>query len=874
MGENKQQNKPVKSSKGTLGTFPGVFTPSVLTILGIILFLRLGYVVGSAGLTRALVIIGLANAISVLTSISLSAIATNLKVKGGGDYYLISRTLGVEFGGAIGIVLFLAQSVSVAFYCIGFGEAVEAILPAGIDLAPRIISALAVSFLFIFAWLGADWATRFQYVVMACLGAALVSFFVGGVPKWDGVTFTQNWAAPAGGPGFWFLFAIFFPAVTGFTQGVSMSGDLKDAGKSLPMGTFFAVGISIIVYFGVAIVFAGAMPADILAGDYGAMKRVALIGLLIDVGVIAATLSSAMASFLGAPRILQSLAGDRIFPFLLPFAKGAGPTGNPRRGVLLSAGIAFTTIALGNLNVIAPVVSMFFLISYGLLNYATFYEARSSSPSFRPRFRWFDYRLSLLGFLACLGVMLAIDLTAGAVAISVLFAIYQYLKRTAGPARWADSRRSYHLQLVREHLLAAAKEPQHPRDWRPQVLAFSNHSKRRKQLLSFASWIQGGSGLTTAVRVLEGEGPKMLKLQIAAEAELQKDISEQNFSAFPLVMFASNLQIGVQSLVQSFGIGPLKANTILFNWLEQLHTGVLGLKEAGYTRSLWTAFRLGCNIVVLDASEEEWNRVESIPSEKRRIDIWWWDDPTSDLMLLLAYLITRNDGWEEAKLRVLATTYEKKSEKSTEELRKTLEEVRIPAEPEVVPKATAESIVKYSADATLVFLPFRLRRNQLTDAFGNPVEELLPHLPMTALVLAAEDIDLDAEPEEGKPAEVASALDALTDAEKKTRDAKKEAAEALEAAEKAENKVSEMIAAARPGADRETMTRIEKATEAAEQAKNQADKAKRRSVKAQAKAEDTVRQVEILGVKPPEEKDSHEESSTVTKAEEISVKKE
>ena len=856
MGENKPQNKAVKRTKGTLGTFPGVFTPSVLTILGIILFMRLGYVVGSAGLTRALVIIGLANAISVLTSISLSAIATNLKVKGGGDYYLISRTLGVEFGGAIGIVLFLAQSVSVAFYCIGFGEAVAAILPAGIDLAPRIISALAVSFLFIFAWLGADWATRFQYVVMACLGAALVSFFVGGVPKWDGVTFTQNWAAPAGGPGFWFLFAIFFPAVTGFTQGVSMSGDLKDAGKSLPMGTFFAVGISLIVYFGVAIVFAGAMPADILAGDYGAMKRVALIGLLIDVGVIAATLSSAMASFLGAPRILQSLAGDRIFPFLLPFAKGAGPTGNPRRGVLLSTGIAFATIALGNLNVIAPVVSMFFLISYGLLNYATFYEARSSSPSFRPRFRWFDYRLSLLGFLACLGVMLAIDLTAGAVAISVLFAIYQYLKRTAGPARWADSRRSYHLQLVREHLLAAAKEPQHPRDWRPQVLAFSNHSKRRKQLLSFASWIQGGSGLTTAVRVLEGEGPKMLKLQIAAEAELQKDISEQNFSAFPLVMFASNLQIGVQSLVQSFGIGPLKANTILFNWLEQLHTGVLGLKEAGYTRSLWTAFRLGCNIVVLDASEEEWNRVESIPSEKRRIDIWWWDDPTSDLMLLLAYLITRNDGWEEAKLRVLATTYEKKSEKSTEELRKTLEEVRIPAEPEVVPKATAESIVQYSADATLVFLPFRLRRNQLTDAFGNPVEELLPHLPMTALVLAAEDIDLDAEPEEGKPAEVASALDALTDAEKKTRDAKKEAAEALEAAEKAENKVSEMIATARPGADRETMTRIEKATEAAEQAKNQADKAKRRSVKAQAKAEDTARQVEILGVKPPEEKDS------------------
>jgi amino acid transporter len=454
---------------GTLGTFSGVFTPSILTILGIILFLRLGYVVGNAGLGRALLIIGLANVISILTSFSLSAIATNMKVKGGGDYYLISRTLGVEFGGAIGIVLFLAQSVSIAFYCIGFGEAVAAMLPGGGEALPQIIAALAVSFLFVFAWLGADWATRFQYVVMTILAVALFSFFAGGLAKWENATLVQNWTSPASGPGFWVLFAIFFPAVTGFTQGVSMSGDLKDAGRSLPLGTFFAVGISVIVYFGAAVVFASALPGNVLAGDYGAMKRAALFGLLINAGVVAATLSSGMASFLGAPRILQSMASDRIFPFLLPFAKGSGPAGNPRRGVLLSCGIAFATIGLGKLNLIAPVVSMFFLVSYGLLNYATHFEARASSPSFRPRFRWFHPRLSLLGWLACLGAVLAIDLRAGAVAIAVLFAIYQYLKRTAGPARWADSRRSYHFQRIRENLLAAAAEKEHPRDWRPQV---------------------------------------------------------------------------------------------------------------------------------------------------------------------------------------------------------------------------------------------------------------------------------------------------------------------------------------------------------------------------------------------------------------------
>ena len=159
-------NRRFSSSKsngrpsGTLGTFAGVFTPSILTILGIILFLRLGYVVGSAGLGRALLILLLANGISVLTTFSLSAIATNLKVKGGGDYYLISRTLGMEFGGSIGIVLYLAQSVSIAFYCIGFGEVISALLGGGHPLLPQIVAAAAVAFLFIFAWLGADVATR------------------------------------------------------------------------------------------------------------------------------------------------------------------------------------------------------------------------------------------------------------------------------------------------------------------------------------------------------------------------------------------------------------------------------------------------------------------------------------------------------------------------------------------------------------------------------------------------------------------------------------------------------------------------------------------------------------------------------------------
>ncbi|MBI9085812.1 MAG: amino acid permease [Desulfobacterales bacterium] len=823
---------------GTLGTFAGVFTPSVLTILGIILFLRLGFVVGSAGFLGALAIIGLANTISVLTSVSLSAVATNLRVKGGGDYYLISRTLGLEFGGAIGIVLFLAQSVSIAFYGIGFGEAVAPMLPWVVS--PRLVATGAIAALFILAWLGADWATRFQFVVMALLVAALVAFVAGAVPQWHPALIRANGSAPAGAPPFWVLFALFFPAVTGFTQGVSMSGDLRDPGKSLPLGTFAAVGISIIVYLGVAILFAGTQTNADLAADYGAMKRLARFPALIDAGVIAATLSSAMASFLGAPRILQSLAADRIFGFLGPFSKGVGPANNPRRGVLLSGAIALVTVALGNLNLIAPVVSMFFLISYGLLNYATYFEARSASPSFRPRFRWFDRRLSLAGALACLGVMLAIDLKTGLVAVSVLFALYQYLKRTAGPARWADSRRSFHLQQVREHLLAAASEPEHPRDWRPGILALSRDPERRERLLRFAQWIAGESGLVSAVSFVEGTGVGMLRLQAKAEAELQADITRRGHSAFPLAVIAPDLEIGVSTLVQAYGIGPVKANTILLNWFQG--DAREDDRRRDFGRNLRAAFRLGCNLVIVDIKDPETLLAEG--ERPRRIDIWWQDDATGRLALLLAHLMTRSAPWESARLKVITADAEA-PEDALEKLRRTLDDVRIDADPVVIDEMTADTLAAVSDEADLVFLPFRLRWHAVVDPSGTPWGPLLENIKNAVLVLAAEDIDLDAEPEEGEAALRAEAQDALDAAKNRTQKALKATEAAAGAAEAARSDLERLLAEENPGEDDPRLSAARKKVEAAAR---EAESASRKAAKATAVAEQTEREALARGI--------------------------
>ncbi len=822
-------------TSGTLGTFAGVFTPSVLTILGIILFLRTGYVVGSAGLARALLILALANIISVLTSVSLSAVATNFKVKGGGDYYLISRTLGLEFGGAIGVVLFLAQAVSIAFYCIGFGEALAASpLVSAQAVSPRIIAAAAVCFLFVLAWLGADWATKFQFVVMALLAAALISFFWGGFTQWDAAVFRANWSAPADGLPFWVLFALFFPAVTGFTQGVSMSGDLKDPGKSLPLGTFLAVGVSILVYFSAALVFSGALPNPELTADYTAMNRVARFSGLIDAGVIAATLSSAMASFLGAPRILQSLAADRIFPFLFFFAKGVGPTANPRRALVLAAGIAFLTIALGNLNLIAPVVSMFFLISYGLLNYATFYEARSASPSFRPTFKWFDQRLSLLGFLACLGVMLAIDPTTGIVAISLLFAIFQYLRRTADPARWADSRRAHHLQRIREHLLATTVSPEHPRDWRPQILAFSEDPERRPRLLRLAGWLEGGSGLTTVVTLLEGKDLLLSKRKEKAEHLLQQDIREYNPGAFPLVLTTRDIEIAVHALLQAHGIGPLRVNTLLLNWLDPENVSGVGFREFLFGRQLKTLHRLGCNIGILYAPPEAWQGLMETPSDRSRIDVWWSDDATGRLMLLFAYLMKRAEAWKGAPLRLLVFPAEAPQTERQAALVDILSDARIEAEIVFAPTKDAAAVADLSAASALVFLPFRFQGNLIRLPVDGPPEALLEQLPTTVMISAAEDIDLGAEPEEGAAAALAEARDLKDKRERLAQEAEEEADAAGKAAEAAE--VTLQKARDRPAAERDE-EQLAALTAERDKALAAAEKARRKAAKARAKAD-------------------------------------
>jgi len=831
---------PDKSvSQGKLGTFGGVFTPSILTILGIILFLRMGFMVGSGGLSRALVIIVIANLVSILTSVSMSAAATNIHVKGGGAYYLISRSLGVGFGGSIGIILFLAQSVSIAFYCIGFGEALIAVLPPSVFLSVKSISVAAILFLFFLAWLGADWATKFQYIVMGLLVIALLSFFVGAVLKFETRQMVQNWAPLENGLPFWTLFALFFPAVTGFTQGVNMSGDLENPGKSIPLGTFWAVGLSAVIYFAAAFLFAGAMSNADMIADYDSMKRVSYFPALVTAGVLAATLSSAMASFLGAPRILQSLASDKIFTVLHPFSAGHGDSNNPRRGVLLSGVIALVTISFGQLNLVAQIVSMFFLISYGLLNYATFYESRTKSPFFRPRFRFFRPWMSLLGFLGCAGAMLAIDISTGIVAFSIIFAIYQYLKHYSGPTRWADSRRSYFLQKAQENIRAAALEKEHDRDWRPIILAMTRETKRLEQIMGFAAWVQGTSGITSAVRIIQGQGVKTNLERQKAAKQLNSELSQIESTAFPLVLSAPDISEALQTLVQSYGIGPLRANTLLVNWIDDMAKGLSGLGTIEYARNLKSAFLQGLNVLILDTDLNKWDKLLAVPEDGRRrvIDVWWKDNSTGNFMLLLAYLITRNELFKDSVVRMIAQGEEKESSLVTEALEKQLEVARIDAEPLIVENMDQETVVSTSAHSSMLFMPFRIRNYHISDMTGGSLHRLLPQLPLTILAKAAQDIDLEAEPDTGVLGDLAAASDALEGAQKAYRLAYKKAEQLKASADRLTLKLSEL--------DSDDIDRAKLIAESDKAIKTFED-GYRKAAKARVKVEEAVRELEKI----------------------------
>jgi potassium/chloride transporter 4/5/6 len=393
--------KDRSSDEAKLGTFLGVYTPTVLTILGVIMYLRLGWVTGQMGLAKTLLIVVVANAITLITTLSFSSIATNIRVGVGGAYYIISRSLGLEFGGAIGLPLFLSQAFSVSLYAFGLAESLRVIWPGvPVQLAALLI-VIAVAIL---ALRGARMALRAQIPIMALIALSLLVLVVG---AFTGPRVETEPLATAPVVGFWVVFAVFFPAVTGIMAGLGLSGDLRDPIKAIPRGALAATITGLFVYLLVPIVLIhGAAPEALRAEPLIWAKIAPLGALLVLPGLWGAIFSSAVGSILGAPRTLQALAVDGLAPKFFGFGRGEG--GEPVNGLVVSLAIALVGVSLGNLNAVAPVVTMFFLTVYGMVNVVAALEMISGDPSWRPSLH-VPWWLCLAGGLGCFWVMFLIN---------------------------------------------------------------------------------------------------------------------------------------------------------------------------------------------------------------------------------------------------------------------------------------------------------------------------------------------------------------------------------------------------------------------------------------------------------------------------------
>lgn len=410
------------------GAFAGVFTPTLLTVLGVIMYLRLGWVVGNAGLLGGLLIIALTNGITLCTGLSLSSIATNTRLGAGGPYAIISKSLGFEIGGSVGVPLYLSQALAVAMYVFGFREGWKWIFPEH----PALLVDLAIfGVVFGIAFVSASLAFKIQYVVTAVIALSLVSIFA--APDFLHGTGgpIQLWGSYPGAPengfrgtSFWLVFAVFFPAATGIMAGANMSGELKNPRKSIPAGTLSAIAVSLVVYIALSVWTVRVATPRELVSNYTVMIDKALWGPLVLAGLLGATFSSALISLVGAPRILQALGKDRLIPAGSWLARTSG--GEPRRAMLVTGVIVLAALLLRDLNVIAPMITMFFLITYAVINVVMLAESSLGLMSFRPTFR-LPRIVPLLGAVGCVFAMFIVNPAVGLLAVAVVVGIYFWI---------------------------------------------------------------------------------------------------------------------------------------------------------------------------------------------------------------------------------------------------------------------------------------------------------------------------------------------------------------------------------------------------------------------------------------------------------------
>ncbi len=698
------------------GTAPVFFT-AISTILGAILFLRFGFAVGTLGFWGVILIILLGHLVTIPTSLAISEIATNKRVEGGGEYFIISRSFGLNIGATIGIALFMSQAISVAFYVIAFTESFEFlfnyILREFDFILPR--QAISIPMMFFLALLilkkGANLGVKTLYFVVGILFISLVLFFLGSTEYAEISEYSLADAEIRNPQSFFVVFAIIFPAFTGMTAGVGLSGELKKPSRSIPLGTILATISGMIIYFFVVFKLAKSASVQDLLEQQLIMGKIALGGAIaVPLGLAASTISSALGSIMVAPRTLQALAVDNAFPSKRInkwLADLRAKDNEPRNASLVAIIIAFIFVAAGNVNAVASIISMFFMVTYGSLCLISFLNHFGSSPSYRPSFksRWY---ISLTGFLVSVWVMFKISTPYALLSFAVIILIYtlinNYHKNRKGLAS-IFTNSLFQLNRNLQILLQKKSSKRMGKEWRPSAICISKDSFKRDKAFQLLNWISYKYGFGTYLHRIVGYYSKVTVHQAKEELlKLISQVSDIENQVYIDTIISPSYTSAVAQAIQIPGIAGMENNMVIFEFDKENPDNLEDIVD---------------NFGLVDSGDFDICLLGSCgKSISYRNGIHVWIDSTdtenANLMILLSFIILGHPDWKKGHIEIFDICRQEELEATRVKMRELVQSGRLPITAKNIniiiqePTISVKSIInKYSENAGLTLIGIR-----------------------------------------------------------------------------------------------------------------------------------------------------------------------
>ncbi|NXQ55551.1 S12A3 protein, partial [Anthoscopus minutus] len=714
------------------GWVKGVMIRCMLNIWGVILYLRLPWITAQAGIALTWLIILMSVTVTTITGLSISAISTNGKVKSGGTYFLISRSLGPELGGSIGLIFAFANAVAVAMHTVGFAETVRDLLQEHNSLIVdptndiRIIGVITVTVLLGISLAGMEWEAKAQILFFLVILVSFINYLVGtvipataekqakGFFSYRADIFAQNfvpnWRGPEGS--FFGLFSIFFPSATGILAGANISGDLKDPAVAIPKGTLMAIFWTTMSYLVLSATIGACVVRDAsgslndsmamgspgceglacsfgwnftsctqqqscrygLSNYYQSMSMVSGFGPLITAGIFGATLSSALACLVSAPKVFQCLCKDQLYPLIGFFGKGYGRNSEPIRGYMLTYVIAIGFILIAELNAIAPIISNFFLCSYALINFSCFHASITNSPGWRPSFRYYSKWAALFGAAVSVVIMFLLTWWAALIAFGIVIFLLGYVLYKKPDVNWGSSMQASSYNMALNYSVGLSEVDEHIKNYRQgqliACLVLTGPPNFRPALVDFVGTFTKNLSLMLCGNVLIGpRKQKMPESQLMTDGHT-KWLMKRKIKAFYTDVVAEDLRSGVQMLIQAAGLGKMRPNILVLGYKRNWQTASPQSLE-DYVGILHDAFdfkygvclmrmKEGLNVSqVLQAhvdpttlaSEQQASTIFQREQGKKTIDIYWLFDD-GGLTLLIPYLLGRKKRWRKCKIRV------------------------------------------------------------------------------------------------------------------------------------------------------------------------------------------------------------------------------